>query len=418
MFKSFLPGIFALGFCAAAAAQPPAADASLPPALKDWRAWVLKDLDYRACPFIATGMPNSPDAFLCAWPGRLSLNAARQRSAIFPCTGASKRAGWIPLPGDAEHWPQQVVVNGQRQPVVPHDGAPSLWLEPGSDEIGGRIAWSERPQSIHVPSRIGLIALTLDGKAIVPLQRNGDDLMLGRSAAATPQADSIDLRVYRKLSDGVPAELTTRLVLSVSGQAREEVIGPVLPEGFEPLALEWHLAGATRRRRPSACPGATRRRHLESERARDAGIDHAERASAGAAVGEAGNLELRGGAAPARDQREQCGAGRSASGRSAGRLECVAGIRARRWRQDRDRTTFARTRAGRRQSSDPAARSVAGFCRRWLVCARSHWWANGAGLALRCGRTVHAGTRERRDSAASLERLAKPCWSRTAQVRR
>ena len=35
----------------AAAAQPvPAAESSIPPGLKDWRAWVLKDLDYRACP--------------------------------------------------------------------------------------------------------------------------------------------------------------------------------------------------------------------------------------------------------------------------------------------------------------------------------------------------------------------------------
>ena len=236
MFKSLLPGVVALCLVATASAQTTTSDASLPAALKDWRAWVLKDLDYRACPFIATQAPNSREAFVCAWPGRLSLNAG-DTGLDFSVRWRIEAPGWLPLPGDAEHWPQQVTVNGQRQPVIPHDGAPSLWLESGSAEIAGRIGWSERPQSIHLPSRIGLISLTLDGKAIAPLQRNGDDLMLGRGAATAPQADSIDLRVYRKLSDGVPAELTTRIVLSVSGQAREEVLGPALPAGFEPLAL-------------------------------------------------------------------------------------------------------------------------------------------------------------------------------------
>jgi hypothetical protein len=145
---------------------------------------------------------------------------------------------WVTLPGDGEQWPQQVTVNSQRQPVLEHEGQPALWLTPGSYEIAGKIPWHERPQTLAVPWNIGLVALSVDGKAIAPLQRDGVHLTLGRSNAAAPEADSIEIRIYRKLADGVPARLTTQLVFGVSGQAREEVLGPVLPEGFASLALE------------------------------------------------------------------------------------------------------------------------------------------------------------------------------------
>ncbi|HET9191203.1 MAG TPA: hypothetical protein VFN69_11550, partial [Rudaea sp.] len=46
-------------------AQVPA-DTSLPSTLKDWRAWVMHDLDYRACPFVATRAPNAAGDFVCA----------------------------------------------------------------------------------------------------------------------------------------------------------------------------------------------------------------------------------------------------------------------------------------------------------------------------------------------------------------
>src|SRR5690606_4048771 len=79
------------------------------------------------------------------------------------------------------------------------------------------------------------------GREVTPVQRDGDRLTLGRAARDEPQADSLQLRVYRRLVDGVPALLTTRIEIGASGQAREEVIGPVLPDGFAPLSLasEW-----------------------------------------------------------------------------------------------------------------------------------------------------------------------------------
>ena len=220
----------------AGAATPPADDAVLPTILRDWRSWVLKDLDFRACPFLSTQMSDDANGRICAWPGRLSLDAAAG-GATFALHWRVDAPSWVTLPGDAQHWPQQVKVNGQAQPVLDRAGTPALWLTAGGYDIAGTIPWHERPQSLPVPSGIGLIALSVDGKAVAPVQRDGDAVTLGRSAAAAPEADSVDLRVFRELADGVPALLTTQIHFIVAGQAREETFGPVLPPGFVATAL-------------------------------------------------------------------------------------------------------------------------------------------------------------------------------------
>lgn len=236
MFRSLLLSLCTCVFAAPVLAQAPAG-ATIPPALQDWRGWVMQDLDYRACPLLATRLPNSPADFLCAWPGRLSLDA-RANGADFAVQWRVEAASWVALPGDAQYWPQQVTVNAQAQPVLVHNDAPALWMTPGSYAIKGTIPWRERPQALTVPDAIGLISLKVDGKPVVPLQRDGSQITLGRSAAAAVQADHLTLRVFRQLADGVPAQLTTQLQLAVSGQSREVTLGPVLPAGFVGMALD------------------------------------------------------------------------------------------------------------------------------------------------------------------------------------
>ncbi|MEO8803534.1 MAG: hypothetical protein ABI304_09790 [Rudaea sp.] len=227
-------------FPASVLAQPASVDKQIPAALKDWSGWVLKGLEYRTCPFIATQAPNSPSDFFCAWPGRLALDA-KADGVNFSIAWQVQAESWIALPGDTQFWPQLVTVNGKREPVLVRGDVPSVWLSAGNYTIAGRIPWKERPQSLRVPGSIGLVALSVDGKPIVPLLRNGEGITLGRSTVAVPEADSLQLRVYRELEDGVPATLNTQLQLNVSGQAREETLGPVLPAGFVPISVagEW-----------------------------------------------------------------------------------------------------------------------------------------------------------------------------------
>jgi len=211
------------------------AQTPVPPQLDAWRGWVLKGQEFRACPLIAGKAGTAAEEFLCAWPGVLALNADANGVGIAQRWHVDVES-WVPLPGNDEYWPQQVTVDGKPAPVVDHEG-PALRLGAGNHDIRARIPWRERPQALHVPAEVGLVALNVDGKPVVPVQRDGDELTLGRGEVEETEADSMDLRVYRKLADGIPATLTTTIQLNVSGRAREELIGPALPAGFEPLAL-------------------------------------------------------------------------------------------------------------------------------------------------------------------------------------
>ncbi|MCC7256441.1 MAG: hypothetical protein IT467_10995 [Dokdonella sp.] len=207
-----------------------------PGALDAWKGWVLKGQEFRNCPLIAGRAGNNANDFLCAWPGTLAL-AAKADGAQFSQHWRVDADGWVPLPGNAEHWPQEVTLDGQAAAVIDRNG-PAVWLTVGGHELRGRLIWSQRPQSLQVPVALGVVALSVDGKPIIPVQQDGNELSLGRSTAIAPAADSLELRVFRRLSDGVPAQLTTVIELHASGQVREETIGPALPEGFAPVALD------------------------------------------------------------------------------------------------------------------------------------------------------------------------------------
>jgi hypothetical protein len=224
--------IVLLGMLAVSLAQ---AAVQVPAPLDPWRDWVLKDQEFRACPLIAGRGAAAQADFACLWPGTLHLHADAQ-GALLRQRWTVEVEGWVPLPGDRQHWPQQVRVDGKAVPVVDRAG-PQLWMAAGEHELEARMIWSERPQSLRVPQSIALIDLIVDGKPVAPLQRAGDQLTLGRGKAAAVEADSIDLRVFRRFTDDIPGRLDTSIRINASGQAREETIGPVLPEGFVALAL-------------------------------------------------------------------------------------------------------------------------------------------------------------------------------------
>lgn len=239
--RRVLPVFLLLCLACAARAQTAAVPADpIPPLLRDWRGWVLKDLEYRACPLLSSSAAADVDDFVCAWPGRLNLDADTG-GLRFSQQWRVDAPSWVALPGDAQNWPQDVQLNGQAAPVLDHEGGPALRLGPGSYRLEGRIGWVRRPQQLRVPQQIALVDLRVDGKAVLPLERSGEQLTLGRGEAVEPEADEISVEVFRLLVDDVPARLETRLRLHVSGQAREESVGPVLPEGFVPLALSGGL---------------------------------------------------------------------------------------------------------------------------------------------------------------------------------
>ncbi len=226
-----------LGFWLLFVAPLPAQD--VPPALRDWQGWVLHDVPQHGCPFLANQVPND-GSYQCAWPGRLTLDAGKD-GGRFSLDVHVDAPSWVALPGDEKSWPQQVVANRQPVAVLQRAGQPMLWLAPGDYQLQGTLPWTARPARLRVPTAIGLVALTVDGVAVARVERNGGQLTLGEAAAAQRVADALSLRVYRRLADGLPAMLQTQLQLNVTGSAREQLLGPVLPAGFVATALSGGL---------------------------------------------------------------------------------------------------------------------------------------------------------------------------------
>jgi hypothetical protein len=218
---------------ATAVAQP-----HVPDDLKDWEQWVLKDREYRSCPFYFDRPVDQIDAFVCSWPGELELNvdvSGAQFSQQWTVYGKDQ---WIELPGGIDYWPDKVTVNDRAIEVVAHNNIPSIRLVAGTWQVEGEFVWDERPGVLRVPPLSGLLALTVDGKVITRPEMNNAGVFLGERRRDTRSRDSVRTVVHRLVADDIPTRLITRLQIDVSGSVREEVFGPILPDDFVPVSID------------------------------------------------------------------------------------------------------------------------------------------------------------------------------------
>ena len=213
----------------------------VPDELAGWRDWVLKDHEYRGCPFYFDRGAAARADYVCSWPGRLQLDVTADGGRFTQQWTVYGDAQWIVLPGSTEHWPDRVTVDGSPATVVARDNLPSLRLEPGSYRVTGRFAWDDRPGVLTLPQTSALLTLTVDGKTVARPDFSGNGVFLGERQRDTRAVDSVRLVVYRLIADDVPTRVYTQLQVDVSGSVREELFGPVLPEGFLPLSLQSEL---------------------------------------------------------------------------------------------------------------------------------------------------------------------------------
>lgn len=212
-----------------------AQQAAIPPDLKPWEPWVMYGEEFRRCPMRNGVDPQDAGAFACAWPGRLRV-AVSSDGGEFRQSWRTYADSWVALPGDSEHWPENTRVDGNPAPAIERDGVPRVRLGAGEHTISGSFAWVRRPESLQIAATTALVDLSIDGRAIAPVELRDRRLWLGAVRTVTvPRA--LQVQVYRLLEDGIPLSLTTRLQLKVSGDAREEVLARVLPEGFVPVAI-------------------------------------------------------------------------------------------------------------------------------------------------------------------------------------
>ncbi len=214
----------------------------VPGPLQDWTSWVLLADPSHTCPRLTGDTQTRP----CVWPATLRL-ALDDAGGTFNLEVETFADQPIPLPGDGDHWPLGVMAKDQPAPVVSHQGRPVVWLPPGQHSLGGRFRWDRLPTALTLPPRLALVEVSING-APLPFPPPNDQGQVWLSAtgptgplAATPE-DSLRLQVFRRLEEGVPMRLSTRLVFDIAGSPREIVLPATLPEGAIPMALQSPLA--------------------------------------------------------------------------------------------------------------------------------------------------------------------------------
>ncbi len=209
---------------------PAITDAEIPPDLKPWVPWVLEGHEDLACPIVN-------DARVCAWPGTLRLDV-RKTYGTFELWVRTDRRMAVPLPGGQGAWPRAVTVDERTLPVTEENGRPFVRLEPGTHRVRGSWQWTARPQRLRLPVATGMVDLVLDGSPIAfPAIDKEGWIRLGTQAAGPPTDERLVLDVSRRLADGVPFQVTTRVAIRASGRGREVVFESALVPGTRPVSL-------------------------------------------------------------------------------------------------------------------------------------------------------------------------------------
>lgn len=208
----------------------------IPTPLTPWIDWVLHGHEEeRLC------IPsfNDPSSLHCDWPAQLILQVTAQ-GGTFRQQWVVQHERWLQLPGDTDHWPVDVKVNGQSALVMDQDGAPRIRVNAGSHEISGRFQWTSLPEYLPVPPHSGLISLMLNGQGIDFPNFDINGRLWFQAAKGQPEKmeNSLSLKAFRLLDDTIPAQMTTLLKLDIAGAAREIVTGPLFaPSQAIPLSV-------------------------------------------------------------------------------------------------------------------------------------------------------------------------------------
>lgn len=211
----------------------------VPEPLRGWESWVLHGEEFRQCPILDVNSLDNASGYACAIPDAVNIEI-RAGQASVAYAQRVYAAGFVDLVFADKVWPRDLRVNGQTAAVMPGYPGPRVWLEPGTAELRYALDLRSAPDALQVPAAMGLVNLSVDGRRIFPLAREGTQLWLERQVS-TAEADALETTVHRLWSDGIPQRLTTRIALHVAGKAREIRLGPAWPEGFELVSVSGSL---------------------------------------------------------------------------------------------------------------------------------------------------------------------------------
>ncbi|MEM7135484.1 MAG: hypothetical protein AAF500_02840 [Myxococcota bacterium] len=206
----------------------------IPDSLRPWVPWVLHAKPNHACTVVAR-------AAVCRWPGPLLLSV-NDDGARFEQYFFLDRAGEVELPGSPTLWPQQVKVKGKPVVVLQEGERPVVRLGAGEHRIAGSLNWNEAPELLPVPTQTAIVRLQINGDRVRdPRREEAGDVWLGAQAQEDTSVEGLEVEVQRMIADAIPMKVITRLVLRVSGRARELNFGDVLLPGTTPIAVDSQL---------------------------------------------------------------------------------------------------------------------------------------------------------------------------------
>ena len=209
-------------------------EAQVPRPLRDWIPWALEGAEERRCPVVGSSAT-------CLWPGRLRLVVDRTGGS-FGFDLLADRVLEVPLPGGERRWPQGVRLDGAPAVVLKAGDRPAVRVPPGPHRIEGRFTWDRLPDSLPVPVAVALLDLSVEGQTVaLPLRDEQGLLILRQGAGAATEAESLALKVFRRIEDGVPLWAETRVVFEVSGKAREVTLEGALLADSVPVAVGGEL---------------------------------------------------------------------------------------------------------------------------------------------------------------------------------
>lgn len=214
-------------------------DKSIPPSLRPWVPWILSELGEETCTPLGSTRA-------CVWPGTLELELSSAGASFEQEVNLGAKAFHV-LPGQSGAWPEDLLVDDKARPVLSRDGHPVVELERGTHRLQGHFSWSSVPETLHVGAHTAFLSLKIDGKSVPLVKREGGSIWLkGLSwkSEAGDEPEELEMSVFRRILDGVPVEVETRLVFQVSGKARELSFPNPLVAGTVALFVEGDLAVA------------------------------------------------------------------------------------------------------------------------------------------------------------------------------
>ncbi len=238
---------FVVGLLSSSVAEAAPPPGGVPDELADWVKWVEEAKpEPRDCRLVEGGVA------ICVWPSSLDLDVGAD-GARFELDVSVFGPMEAELPGDAQRWPQDVKIDGKTSAVLREGEGPRVELEEGRHVVTGFIPWRTPPSSLRVPRDVGLIDLVVRGMAVPFPSRSDATLSLEGAVvdeesaepeepkapedAAEPEPDSETIEVSRRLVDGVPLTVLTRIDLHIAGEAREFVMPNPMLEGSKLLRV-------------------------------------------------------------------------------------------------------------------------------------------------------------------------------------